>query len=172
MSFGAVAAITSVVGSVKSISDANKAQKKQKSELEKNQRIAQVDEITQVTLNSLGGQINSPEFQEFFDFTVKNPDDVQGAQEKSKNVIAKYNERNKKDTVTMAEQKSNNTTVSGLDLPLLQATLSEISLLKNRLQTVPDIPPANQENKQSNNNLIFGVIGAIILLLILRKGKI
>jgi hypothetical protein len=81
------------------------AQKAAEEARQRQERINKVNEIKQLTLDTIG-DVNAPEWQEFYDFAIKHPDDPGSVKEKSDEVIKKYQERTKKELENKMSQKS------------------------------------------------------------------
>ena len=156
--------------------DYNIAKAKQEAAAAKTAAVKKVQEIKQLTLDKI--DVKSPEWNDFYNYTIKNPTNVAGAQQKSSAAVAAYttriNTQTKKSTTTnqntnvsttavntsaSAEQIDNSITSSGLKLRL--------ATLQNQINSVFN---PNKKAKP-NYELYAGLAAAIGIGLLLTKKR-
>ena len=165
-----------VYSAVKQNKAAKKAQEAAEAEARRQERIARVQELKQNTLNAIG-DVNAPEWTEFYDYAIKHPEDVDGVKKKSEEAINQYNDREKK-TATVPEatgqeqEKTNafNGGVGQLNIPmlgmLLQAASKSIAQQPGRNQQVQYIPhPVGASN--SSDRILEKLMPILIIALLI-----
>ena len=155
------AAVIGAGAAVASSMNAESAEDNQNEIIRENALKTQVNEIKQVTLDAIG-DVNASEWITFYDYTIANPMDVEGANEQSKIAIDAYNKAH--ETKVSTQDTSSNVSLEGNTLPSL------VEALSRSVQQYPATAVPVQQGVDINTLLIIGaVLTALFLMLKKRK---